>query len=186
MVQKFPETFPPLPVRALTLAHISREMRLNCALICIIVHINEASAYEYSYFLFCCLIKKGDGGAMTAPAIERNRSRADEWIMTLEPLPWRPRSTGGGHGPVSANSIKRHGTTQHTLWNNTHHWRSRTCKTGKNYSSTRRDSRAYRDVYYSRRSTIAGLPADDEQSATSHLFKGSVSFIQSILRRSWP
>lgn len=62
MVQKFPETSPPLPVRALTLAHISGEMRLNCALICIIVHINEASAYEYSYFLFCCLIKRGDGG----------------------------------------------------------------------------------------------------------------------------
>lgn len=30
-------------------------------LICIIVHINEARLYEYSYFLFCCLIKKQRG-----------------------------------------------------------------------------------------------------------------------------
>lgn len=28
------------------------ELRLNCALICIIVHINEAGLYEYSYFCF--------------------------------------------------------------------------------------------------------------------------------------
>lgn len=37
------------------------EPRLNCVLICIIVHINEARLYEYSYFLFCCLIKKRRG-----------------------------------------------------------------------------------------------------------------------------
>lgn len=37
------------------------ELRLNCVLICIIVHINEARLYEYSYFLFCCLIKKRRG-----------------------------------------------------------------------------------------------------------------------------
>lgn len=37
------------------------ELRLNCVLICIIVHINEYPLYEYSYFLFCCLIKKRRG-----------------------------------------------------------------------------------------------------------------------------
>lgn len=51
----------PPPVCALTLANISGEKELNCVLICIIVHINEVSAYEYA-FLFCCLIKKREGG----------------------------------------------------------------------------------------------------------------------------
>lgn len=49
------------PVCALTLANISGEEKLNCVLICIIVHINEVSAYEYA-FLFCCLIKKRERG----------------------------------------------------------------------------------------------------------------------------
>lgn len=44
------------------------KLKLNCMPICIIVHINEAMLYEYSYFLFCCLIKKrsrkGGGGGL--------------------------------------------------------------------------------------------------------------------------
>lgn len=104
MVQKFPESVPRL--RHNTRKNISGEKQLNCALICIIVHINEAPAYEYSYFLFCCLIKKGEGGLiMTAPAVERNRSMADEWITTFETRFLDKR--GGGHRLVSAHSIQQ-------------------------------------------------------------------------------
>lgn len=49
-----------IPARPLSLnllsyfntASLGGELRLNCALICIIVHINEAQLYEYSYFCF--------------------------------------------------------------------------------------------------------------------------------------
>lgn len=169
MVQKFPQNRP--PVCALTLANISGEKELNCVLICIIVHINEVSAYEYA-FLFCCLIKKREGGAiMTEPAMERNRSTADEWITTLEPLPWQPRSgVGGSQACVSKfNKTTRDNTTAHTV-EYTHHWRSRTSKTGKNYSSTTvallqtscshtmRTESSLRAAYLSKHSTITALP----------------------------
>lgn len=43
-----PPLFPLLPLPSVS----GEKLRLNCALICIIVHINEASLYEYSYFCF--------------------------------------------------------------------------------------------------------------------------------------
>lgn len=33
-------------------ASLGGKLKLNCVLICIIVHINEAQVYEYSYFCF--------------------------------------------------------------------------------------------------------------------------------------
>lgn len=165
MVQKFPESVPRL--RHNTRKNISGEKQLNCALICIIVHINEAPAYEYSYFLFCCLIKKGEGGLiMTAPAVERNRSMADEWITTFETRFLDKR--GGVTGlcqHIQYNKGQTHcqvHTAECTL-----HWWSRTSKTGKNYSSTAvellhtmKTESASRTAYLSKRSTITGLPVD--------------------------
>lgn len=75
------------------------ELRLNCVLICIIVHINEALLYEYSYFLFCCLIKKRRGwkemgvwgtGITTESAAEQNDGsaalRAARWPKRLRSI----------------------------------------------------------------------------------------------------
>lgn len=87
---------PHTPPRALTLTSVSREKSLNCVLICISVHINEPIAYEYSYFLFCCLIKRGgrEGeGGVNHDSI--GDGAEPEWNTRTLPSPWQPWSRGG-------------------------------------------------------------------------------------------
>lgn len=104
-------------------------------LICIIVHINEVSAYEYA-FLFCCLIKKRERGGDH----DRAGDGAEQKYGGRVNYDFRDISTilgwGGSQACVSKfNKMARDNTTAHTV-EYTHHWRSRTSKTGKNYSST--------------------------------------------------
>lgn len=108
------------PVCALTLANISGEEKLNCVLICIIVHINEVSAYEYA-FLFCCLIKKRERGGDH----DRAGDGAEQKYGGRVNYDFRDISTilgwGGSQACVSKfNKMARDNTTAHTV-EYTHH-----------------------------------------------------------------